>query len=81
MISITCNIIIHDSLCTIYSVPQAKIQKHQAFEAEIQAHANTLEQLDQSGGAMIQENHYAHEIIKVTSQHHSCSICSNFTSS
>ena len=43
---------------------QAKIQKHQAFEAEIQAHANTLELLDQSGGGMIQEEHYASETIR-----------------
>ncbi|ESO09912.1 hypothetical protein HELRODRAFT_156368 [Helobdella robusta] len=43
---------------------QAKIQKHQAFEAEIAAHYNTLEALDQAGNAMISEGHFNSEIIK-----------------
>jgi len=45
---------------------QAKIQKHQAFEAEISAHANTLDALDRSGAEMIDDNHFASETIKVT---------------
>ncbi len=44
---------------------QAKIQKHQAFEAEIAAHANTLEALDISGNEMIQASHYASVPIQV----------------
>jgi spectrin alpha len=43
---------------------QAKIQKHQAFEAEIAAHANSLDALDKSGAEMIDDNHFASEIIK-----------------
>lgn len=44
---------------------QAKIQKHQAFEAEIAAHANTLEELDKSGYEMINGGHYASQNIQV----------------
>ena len=44
---------------------QAKIQKHQAFEAEIAAHYNTLEALDKSGEEMIKENHFNSSIIQV----------------
>lgn len=43
---------------------QAKIQKHQAFEAEISAHYNSLEALDRSGGEMIEEEHFASETIR-----------------
>jgi len=44
---------------------KAKIQKHQAFEAEIAAHANSLDSLDKSGGEMIDDGHFASETIKV----------------
>ena len=37
---------------------QAKIQKHQAFEAEVSAHSNVLVALDDTGEAMIQNDHY-----------------------
>ncbi|KAF5401772.1 Spectrin alpha chain non-erythrocytic [Paragonimus heterotremus] len=43
---------------------QAKKQKHQAFELEVTAHAETLASLDRSGEEMIQDDHYASEIIK-----------------
>ena len=39
---------------------QAKIQKHEAFEATtILAHYNVIEKLDASGLMLIQESHYA----------------------
>ncbi|CAH1785763.1 unnamed protein product [Owenia fusiformis] len=44
---------------------QAKIQKHQAFEAEVAAHSNALEQLDETGIGMMNEEHYASETIKI----------------
>ncbi|XP_041369234.1 spectrin alpha chain-like isoform X2 [Gigantopelta aegis] len=43
---------------------QAKIQKHQAFEAEVAAHANAIDVLDQTGNEMIGEEHFASTIIK-----------------
>lgn len=43
---------------------QAKIQKHQAFEAEIAAHANSLDSLDKSGAEMIDDDHFASVTIK-----------------
>ncbi|MFH4975655.1 hypothetical protein AB6A40_002364 [Gnathostoma spinigerum] len=43
---------------------QAKIQKHEAFEAEVHAHANAIAQLDKTGNDMIQHNHFASDIIK-----------------
>ncbi|BFZ06026.1 hypothetical protein BsWGS_09066 [Bradybaena similaris] len=43
---------------------QAKIQKHQAFEAEVAAHANAIQQLDETGHQMISEGHFASEIIQ-----------------
>ena len=45
---------------------QAKIQKHQAFEAEVAAHANAIVVLDNTGTEMIDEGHFASEIIKVS---------------
>ena len=44
---------------------QAKIQKHQAFEAEVLAHANAIIELDRNGGDMISQSHFASEVIKV----------------
>ncbi|XP_054158910.1 spectrin alpha chain-like isoform X2 [Oppia nitens] len=44
---------------------QAKIQKHQAFEAEVAAHSNAIVQLDKSGHEMIVQNHFAAEVIKL----------------
>ncbi|KHN88357.1 Spectrin alpha chain [Toxocara canis] len=43
---------------------QAKIQKHEAFEAEVHAHSNAIAQLDQTGNDMIQHAHFASETIK-----------------
>lgn len=44
---------------------QAKIQKHQAFEAEVAAHANAIDVLDRTGNQMISQGHFASEIIQV----------------
>lgn len=44
----------------------AKIQKHQAFEAEVTAHAEVLETLDKNGQDMINSQHFANETIKVS---------------
>ncbi|RUS85999.1 hypothetical protein EGW08_006269 [Elysia chlorotica] len=43
---------------------QAKIQKHQAFEAEVAAHANAIVMLDETGNEMIAQDHFASEIIR-----------------
>ncbi|XP_033642967.1 spectrin alpha chain, non-erythrocytic 1-like isoform X2 [Asterias rubens] len=43
---------------------QGKLQKHQAFEAEVIAHSNAIEQLDDCGNAMIQETHFASDVIE-----------------
>jgi len=43
---------------------QAKIQKHQAFEAEVSAHSNAIVSLDNTGQEMIQQQHYASETIR-----------------
>src|SRR5690625_556305 len=44
---------------------QAKIQKHQAFEAEVHAHANAIVELDASGHEMISYHHFASDVIQV----------------
>ncbi|RWS21939.1 hypothetical protein B4U80_03003, partial [Leptotrombidium deliense] len=44
---------------------QAKIQKHQAFEAEVTAHANAIVLLDTSGNEMISQEHFATDVIKM----------------
>ncbi|XP_049820921.1 spectrin alpha chain isoform X3 [Aethina tumida] len=43
---------------------QAKIQKHQAFEAEVAAHSNAIVVLDNQGKEMINQNHYESETIR-----------------
>ncbi len=43
---------------------QAKIQKHQAFEAEVAAHANAIVSLDKVGEEMINADHYAKVTIR-----------------
>lgn len=43
---------------------QAKIQKHEAFEAEVLARKNAILQLDKTGNDMIQHAHFASETIK-----------------
>ncbi len=45
---------------------QAKIQKHQAFEAEVAAHSNAIVVLDNSGVEMINQNHFASDVIRVS---------------
>lgn len=44
----------------------AKLQKHQAFEAEVIGHKYVLDQLDNSGEGMIEEQHFAKDIIRVS---------------
>ncbi|XP_014210997.1 spectrin alpha chain isoform X2 [Copidosoma floridanum] len=43
---------------------QAKIQKHQAFEAEVAAHSNAIVLLDNTGLEMIDQHHFASDIIR-----------------
>jgi len=48
---------------------QAKIKKHQAFEAEVFAHANAIVDLDHNGNEMISQNHFASVVIRVSSDY------------
>ncbi|XP_030853592.1 spectrin alpha chain, non-erythrocytic 1 isoform X3 [Strongylocentrotus purpuratus] len=41
----------------------AKLQKHQAFEAEVIAHSYVIEQLDDQGKVMIDAKHFASDVI------------------
>ncbi|XP_071948314.1 spectrin alpha chain, non-erythrocytic 1-like isoform X2 [Antedon mediterranea] len=43
---------------------QGKLQKHQAFEAEVIGHKNNIDELDVQGNVMIQHSHFATEIIQ-----------------
>uniref|UniRef100_A0A3P9IJC5 Spectrin alpha chain, non-erythrocytic 1 n=1 Tax=Oryzias latipes TaxID=8090 RepID=A0A3P9IJC5_ORYLA len=43
---------------------QGKLQKHQAFEAEVQANARAIVKLDDTGNLMITEGHFASETIR-----------------
>jgi spectrin alpha len=43
---------------------QVKIQKHQAFEAEIDAHTNSMIELKDKGRKMIEQTHFATEAVK-----------------
>ena len=45
---------------------QGKLQKHQAFEAEISAHSNAIVELQENGESMISESHYASDLIRVS---------------
>lgn len=45
---------------------QAKIQKHQAFEAEVSAHSNAIVELDKNGMEMVNQGHFASATIKVS---------------
>lgn len=47
-------------------VTQGKLQKHQAFEAEVQANAGAIIKLDETGNLMISEGHFASETIRVS---------------
>jgi len=42
---------------------QAKIQKHQAFEAEVAAHSDAIVLLDNTGSEMIAQHHFASDVI------------------
>ncbi|XP_075691231.1 spectrin alpha chain, non-erythrocytic 1 isoform X4 [Rhinoderma darwinii] len=44
---------------------QGKLQKHQAFEAEVQANAEAIVKLDSTGNLMITESHFSSETIRV----------------
>lgn len=58
--------------CVIASVAhfmvhrQGKLQKHQAFEAEVQANSGAIVKLDETGNLMISEGHFASETIRVS---------------
>ena len=54
-----------DSVAKDYTNLQAKIQKHQTFDAEVQSHYAVQLQLDGNGGKMIHEQHFAAEHIQV----------------
>uniref|UniRef100_A0A8C8G8C6 Spectrin alpha, non-erythrocytic 1 n=1 Tax=Oncorhynchus tshawytscha TaxID=74940 RepID=A0A8C8G8C6_ONCTS len=43
---------------------QGKLQKHQAFEAEVQANAGAIIKLDETGNLMTSEGHFASETIR-----------------
>ena len=43
-----------------------KIQKHQAFEAEVAGHKYVIDNLDQSGGEMVNTDHFAKQTISVS---------------
>uniref|UniRef100_A0A8C5J1R5 Spectrin alpha chain, non-erythrocytic 1 n=1 Tax=Junco hyemalis TaxID=40217 RepID=A0A8C5J1R5_JUNHY len=43
---------------------QGKLQKHQAFEAEVQANSGAIIKLDETGNQMINEGHFASETIR-----------------
>ncbi|XP_058795855.1 spectrin alpha chain [Phymastichus coffea] len=43
---------------------QAKIQKHQAFEAEVAAHSNAIVLLDNTGSEMIAQHHFSSDVIR-----------------
>uniref|UniRef100_A0A2K5R8M7 Spectrin alpha chain, non-erythrocytic 1 n=1 Tax=Cebus imitator TaxID=2715852 RepID=A0A2K5R8M7_CEBIM len=43
---------------------QGKLQKHQAFEAEVQANSGAIVKLDETGNLMISEGHFASETIR-----------------
>ncbi|KAH0615580.1 hypothetical protein JD844_005026 [Phrynosoma platyrhinos] len=47
---------------------QGKLQKHQAFEAEVQANAGAIVKLDETGNQMITEGHFASETIRTRLQ-------------
>ncbi|XP_040180668.1 spectrin alpha chain, non-erythrocytic 1 isoform X1 [Rana temporaria] len=44
---------------------QGKLQKHQAFEAEVQANAGAIVKLDETGNIMISESHFSSETIRI----------------
>ena len=61
---------------------QAKIQKHQAFEAEVAAHSNAIVVLDNTGMEMINQGHFQQSSIRGTSKmptfDHFCPLLTHF---
>ena len=53
----------------VSDLPQAKIQKHQEFEAEIAAHNSSMTSLKSVGLTMVNQRHFATEQIKVGRAH------------
>ena len=54
-------------MCSFLQDPtnlQGKIQKHQAFEAELNANESRLEAIDTSGKQLIDDEHYASEQVQ-----------------
>uniref|UniRef100_A0A803SLM5 Spectrin alpha, non-erythrocytic 1 n=1 Tax=Anolis carolinensis TaxID=28377 RepID=A0A803SLM5_ANOCA len=47
---------------------QGKLQKHQAFEAEVQANSGAIVKLDETGNLMITEGHFSSETIRTRMQ-------------
>ncbi|XP_066466623.1 spectrin alpha chain, non-erythrocytic 1 isoform X2 [Tiliqua scincoides] len=47
---------------------QGKLQKHQAFEAEVQANSGAIVKLDETGNLMINEGHFSCETIRTRLQ-------------
>ena len=43
---------------------QTKVQKHQNFEAELEANKNRIESITQTAQQLIDEDHYASETIQ-----------------
>lgn len=52
--------------CSLMFPLQGKLQKHQAFEAEVQANSGAIVKLDETGNQMINESHFASETIRVS---------------
>lgn len=50
----------------------AKIQKHQAFETEVNGHKYVIDGLDESGEGMIRDEHFAKDVITVSAATCSC---------
>ncbi|KAI6075964.1 Spectrin alpha chain, non-erythrocytic 1 isoform X5 [Aix galericulata] len=50
------------------SFSSGKLQKHQAFEAEVQANSGAIVKLDETGNQMINESHFASETIRTRLQ-------------
>ena len=71
-------------MCLIPLPPylQAKIQKHQAFEAEVAAHSNAIVVLDNTGMEMINQGHFQQSSIRGTSKmptfDHFCPLLTHF---
>lgn len=54
------------ALLTVFPLFQGKLQKHQAFEAEVQANSGAIVKLDETGNLMMNEGHFSCETIRVS---------------